>query len=45
MNREKINEISEDKIMNIKNIENEFHIKLCSIKNMLPKIIDYVKTI
>lgn len=41
---EKINEISEDKTMDIKDIENEFNIKLCSIKDMLPKIIDYVKT-
>ncbi len=44
LNREKVNEISEDKTMNVKDIENEFHIELCSIKNMLPKIIDYVKT-
>lgn len=44
LNREKINEMAEDKTMDIKDIENEFNIKLNSIKDTLPKIIDYAKT-
>lgn len=44
LNKEKINEMSEDKTVDVKDIENEFHIKLYSIKDTLPKIIDYAKT-
>lgn len=43
INRDKIREIDENKTMDIKNIEREFNISLHSIRDMLPRMINYVK--
>ena len=44
LNRDKINELSENKTMNIDATEKEFNISLRSVREMLPEIIKYAKT-
>ena len=44
MNRDKINELGENKTMNINATEKEFNISLRSVREVIPEIIKYAKT-